>query len=94
MLAAFPNLKNALLVGIAGGVPSKQADIRLGDVVISQPNGQYGGVVQYDFGKTIPGGFQRVGSLNAPSHDLLTALSKLKSNLAAARNAIDASKTY
>ncbi|BCS20483.1 uncharacterized protein APUU_20915A [Aspergillus puulaauensis] len=94
MLAAFPNLKNALLVGIAGGVPSKQADIRLGDVVISQPNGQYGGVVQYDFGKTIPGGFQRVGSLNAPSHDLLTALSKLKSNPAAARNAIDASKTY
>ncbi|OJI98667.1 hypothetical protein ASPVEDRAFT_125849, partial [Aspergillus versicolor CBS 583.65] len=94
MLAAFPNVKNALLVGIAGGVPSNQADIRLGDVVISQPNGQYGGVVQYDFGKTIPGGFQRVGSLNAPSHDLLTALSKLKANPAAARHAIDASKTY
>ena len=94
MLAAFPNLKNALLVGIAGGVPSRQADIRLGDVVISQPNGQYGGVVQYDFGKTVPGGFQRVGSLNAPSHDLLTALSKLKSNLAAARDAINVSKAY
>lgn len=94
MIAAFPNLKNALLVGIAGGVPNRQADIRLGDVVISQPNGKYGGVVQYDFGKTVPDGFQRVGSLNAPSNDLLTALSKLKSNLASARNAIDASKIY
>ncbi len=94
MLAAFPNVKNALLVGIAGGVPSKQADIRLGDVVISQPNGQYGGVVQYDFGKTVPGGFHRVGSLNAPSHDLLTALSKLKSNIASARKSIGSSTAY
>ncbi|KAL5343573.1 hypothetical protein BJX70DRAFT_385361 [Aspergillus crustosus] len=58
MLAAFPSLKHGLLVGIAGGVPSEKADIRLGDVVIGQPDGQYGGVVQYDFGKTVPGGLK------------------------------------
>ena len=38
-------------VGIGGGVPNLEADIRLGDVVIGQPQGPYGGVVQYDFGK-------------------------------------------
>ncbi|KAL4814999.1 hypothetical protein BDW67DRAFT_81078 [Aspergillus spinulosporus] len=83
MRAAFPSLKHALLVGIAGGVPSDKADIRLGDVVVSQPDGQYGGVVQYDFGKTLPGGFQRVGYLNGPSHDLLAAVSRFKANLVA-----------
>ncbi|KAL3455142.1 hypothetical protein BJX64DRAFT_295329 [Aspergillus heterothallicus] len=83
MLSAFPSLKCFLLVGIAGGAPSDKADIRLGDVVIGQPIGQYGGVVQYDFGKTVPGGFQRIGSMNAPSHALLTAVAKFKSNLGA-----------
>ncbi|KAL4874693.1 hypothetical protein BJY04DRAFT_211860 [Aspergillus karnatakaensis] len=83
MLAAYPSLKSLLLVGIAGGVPSDNTDIRLGDVVVGQPMGQYGGVVQYDFQKTLPGTFQRIGSLNAPSHSLLTAISKFKSSLSA-----------
>ncbi|KAL4970640.1 ankyrin repeat-containing domain protein [Aspergillus stella-maris] len=83
MLSSFPSIKHGLLVGIAGGVPSAKADIRLGDVVVGQPGGQYGGVVQYDFGKTVPGGFQRTGALNAPSHSLLIAVSKFKSNLPA-----------
>ncbi|KAL4746216.1 nucleoside phosphorylase domain-containing protein [Aspergillus terricola var. indicus] len=61
MRVAFPSLKHALLVGIAGGVPSDKADIRLGDVVVGQPDGQYAGVVQYVFGKMLPGGFQRIG---------------------------------
>ncbi|KAJ0426585.1 hypothetical protein BJY00DRAFT_298137 [Aspergillus carlsbadensis] len=81
MLSAYPWLKSFLLVGIAGGAPSDKADIRLGDVVVGQPVGPYGGVVQYDFGKTVPGGFQRIGSMNAPSHTLLTAVAKFKSNL-------------
>ncbi|KAL4956988.1 nucleoside phosphorylase domain-containing protein [Aspergillus filifer] len=83
MLSAFPPIKHGLLVGIVGGVPSDKADIRLGDVVVGQPDGQHGGVVQYDFGKTVLGGFQRTGALNAPSHSLLTAVSKFKSNLPA-----------
>ncbi|KAL2819722.1 hypothetical protein BJX63DRAFT_418683 [Aspergillus granulosus] len=81
MISAFPSLTSLLLVGIAGGAPSDKVDIRLGDVAVSQPLGQYGGVVQYDFGKTVPGGFQRIGSMNAPSHALLTAVSKFKSSL-------------
>ncbi|KAL2855967.1 hypothetical protein BJY01DRAFT_231401 [Aspergillus pseudoustus] len=81
MISTFPSITSLLLVGIAGGAPSDKVDIRLGDVVVGQPVGQYGGVVQYDFGKTVPGGFQRIGSMNAPSHALLTAVSRFKSSL-------------
>ncbi|KAL3471916.1 hypothetical protein BJX99DRAFT_236612 [Aspergillus californicus] len=42
-----------LLVGIGGGVPSLENDIRLGDVVVRQPGGIYGGVMQYDLGKRL-----------------------------------------
>jgi hypothetical protein len=41
----FPSLQFGLLVGIGGGVLSETADVRLGDVVVSQPQGYYGGVV-------------------------------------------------
>ena len=55
------------MVGIGGGVPSVEADTRLGNVVISQPFAQHGGVGQYDFGKTgLEGCFTRTGRLNAP----------------------------
>lgn len=57
---------------IGGGVPSTEADIRLGDVVVSQPHRVHGGVVQYDSGKTTLIGFERTGSLNSPPHVLLT----------------------
>ena len=81
MKSRFPSIRFGLMVGIGGGVPSAEADIRLGDVVISQPFAQYGGVVQYDFGKTGPEGrFTRTGSLNAPPMILLAALAKLRSN--------------
>jgi nucleoside phosphorylase len=81
MKSRFPSIRFGLMVGIGGGVPSAEADIRLGDVVISQPYLQYGGVVQYDFGKTgAEGRFTRTGSLNAPPTILLTALAKLRSN--------------
>jgi hypothetical protein len=55
MQASFPNLRIGLLVGIGGGVPSRRHDIRLGDVVVSAPRDGYGGVFQYDFGKSIHG---------------------------------------
>ncbi|KAK7954370.1 phosphorylase superfamily protein [Apiospora saccharicola] len=83
MQQSFPSLRFGLLVGIGGGVPrlDDEIDIRLGDVVISQPTGQYGGVVQYDFGKTGPDGrIARTGSLNAPPKILLNALAKLRAN--------------
>ncbi|TLD22979.1 hypothetical protein PspLS_07041 [Pyricularia sp. CBS 133598] len=83
MNASFPSLRFGVLVGIGGGVPNLDADIdiRLGDVVISQPAGHYGGVVQYDFGKTgADGRVTRTGSLNAPPTILLNALAKLRAN--------------
>ncbi|KAB8364846.1 hypothetical protein FH972_024709 [Carpinus fangiana] len=50
MLASLPHIRIGLLVGIAAGIPRLDAgyDIRLGDVVVSQPKGSSGGVIQYD----------------------------------------------
>jgi nucleoside phosphorylase len=45
MMRSFP-IKIGLVVGICGGVWSERADIRLGDVVVSQSDGIHGGVVQ------------------------------------------------
>ena len=56
MLSTFRSIRFGLMVGIGGGVPSKDSDIRLGDVVVSKPTGDFGGVVQYDFGKTVAQG--------------------------------------
>src|ERR1700734_1677091 len=53
MSSSFKCLRFGLMVGIGGGVPSEENDIRLGDIVISQPTGAFGGVIQYDFGKTV-----------------------------------------
>ncbi|KAJ5494608.1 Tetratricopeptide-like helical [Penicillium fimorum] len=81
MIETFPCLRFGLMVGIGGGVPSKDADIRLGDVVISMPTATSGGVVQYDYGKTLRDGcFERTGSLNKPPQYLLTAVSQMRSD--------------
>jgi nucleoside phosphorylase len=78
MLRSFP-IRVGLMVGIAGGVWSEEVDVRLGDVIVSQPIGQHGGVVQYDFGKTEAGGsFRRTGTLNKPPRELLSALQGLQ----------------
>ena len=78
MLSTFPAIQFGLMVGIGGGAPSKEADIRLGDVVVSTPTGHSSGVVQYDYGKTIGGGhFEQTGTLNKPPTILLTAVSQL-----------------
>jgi nucleoside phosphorylase len=78
MKSTFTSTRFGLMVGIGGGVPSEEADIRLGDVVVSSPDKTHGGVVQYDFGKTTPSGFERTGSLNAPPTILLNAVSILR----------------
>lgn len=78
MLRSFP-IKIGLMVGIGGGVWSRKSDIRLGDVVVSQPDGKHGGVVQWDLGKIEDGGvFRRTGMLNCPPRVLLNALQTLK----------------
>ncbi|KAL7907834.1 nucleoside phosphorylase domain-containing protein [Trichoderma velutinum] len=80
MMSKYPSIRFGLMVGIGGGVPSKEFDIRLGDVVVSQPRNGYGGVVQYDFGKSRPGEFELTGFLNTPPMVLLSALSKLQAD--------------
>ena len=80
MKSKFPSIQYNLMVGIGGGVPCAETDIRLGDVVVSQPHLGRSGVVQYDFGKSMPGGFERTSFLNAPPTLLLSALSKLQAD--------------
>ncbi|KAI7216798.1 purine and uridine phosphorylase [Hortaea werneckii] len=78
MLHSF-EIKIGLMVGICGGVWSEKADVRLGDVVVSQPDGMHGGVVQWDYGKWEKDGvFKRKGMLNKPPLPLLSAMQSLK----------------
>ncbi|KAH8435233.1 uncharacterized protein LDX57_012863 [Aspergillus melleus] len=80
MLFTFHSIQFGLMVGIGGGVPLL-ADIRLGDIVVSQPSGCLPGVVQYDSGKTGESGrLQRTGTRNLPPQELLTAMSHVESN--------------
>jgi nucleoside phosphorylase len=55
MQAAFPNIKFFLVVGIGGGVPrygpaGAVSEIVLGDVVVSYPRSDLGGVLRSDSG--------------------------------------------
>ncbi|KAK6499548.1 hypothetical protein TWF506_004177 [Arthrobotrys conoides] len=82
---SFPSVTACLMVGIGGGAPFlPQRDIRLGDIVVSEPVagiglGGVGGVLQYDFGKTVEDGrFVHTGVLNKPPELFLTTLTKLK----------------
>lgn len=78
MLRTFKSIRIGLMVGIGGGAPSSQKDVRLGDVVVSHPESTFGGVVQYDLGKrTKNGKFVRTGTLNAPPEILLSAVNRL-----------------
>ncbi|KAL4815509.1 hypothetical protein BDW67DRAFT_191537 [Aspergillus spinulosporus] len=65
----FPRLQYGLMVGIGGGVPGKNIDIRLGDVVVSKPVGKY----------RVQGGiFEPTGTLNKPPHAFLTPMGQLE----------------
>ncbi|RMJ19346.1 hypothetical protein CDV36_000932 [Fusarium kuroshium] len=83
MLNSFRNVRIGLMVGIGGGAPSPTNDIRLGDIVVSAPreaNGvTYGGVFEYDFGKTIQDqAFKQTRFLNQPPTTLRAAVQGLK----------------
>jgi nucleoside phosphorylase len=79
MLHSFPNVRIGMMVGIAGGAPSRKHDIRLGDIVVSSSHDGKGSVFQYDFGKTIQDqNFQNTGFLNQPPMVLRTAVNGLK----------------
>lgn len=77
---SFTAIEWRLLVGIAGGVPSVKHDIHLGDVVISMPEGQHGGVVQYDLGKDNEEDFTLKGFLWPPPSILRAATQSMRSD--------------
>ncbi|PNP50211.1 hypothetical protein THARTR1_09200 [Trichoderma harzianum] len=68
----FTALERIFLVGIGGGIPSKEHDIRLGDVVVGT------GIVQHDMGKAMQKDSRllRTGFTQRPDTSLRTAISK------------------
>jgi hypothetical protein len=80
MMMAFPSTRFGMMIGIGDGMPSTAADVRLGDVLVSQSSGTFGGVVQYDAGKKTPSGFGPIGSLNSPPQILLAAIARVRAD--------------
>lgn len=79
MTRSFPQIRFIVLVGIGGGVPSIDHDIRLGDVAVSIPSGTQSGVMQFDMGKRLQyGAFRRTGYLSGPPTVILTGLVSLE----------------
>ncbi|CAG7920995.1 unnamed protein product [Penicillium olsonii] len=74
MLATFKSVRYGFMVGIGGGIPSKEADIRLGDIVVSQTGSGCGGVVKY----CLEGGtFRSMYFLDQPPKVLREATARL-----------------
>lgn len=81
MLSSFPQIRIGFLVGIGAGIarPDHGRDIRLGDIAVSQPHGNSGGVIQYDLFKAKPGNQRESRAfLNSPPEVLLHALGNLQ----------------
>ncbi|KAL2209797.1 hypothetical protein CC79DRAFT_1318828 [Sarocladium strictum] len=85
----FQAVEWRLLVGIGGGVPSPRHDIRLGDVVVSMPHMEHGGVVQYDLGRATDGRYQLKGFLHPPPAYLRNVVGQMESNHLAQGDMID-----
>ncbi|EGU73814.1 hypothetical protein FOXB_15674 [Fusarium oxysporum f. sp. conglutinans Fo5176] len=98
MRHSFLNIRIGLLVGIGGGTPSPNHDIRLGDIVVSSRGGGRGGVFQYDFGKTIQNqSFQETQVLDQPptlNEDVDMALKKIKKRKKYSRRPASSDKLY
>ncbi|PYH91780.1 purine and uridine phosphorylase [Aspergillus ellipticus CBS 707.79] len=88
MQRSFPKIQFGLMVGVGAGVPKipshpkdPRKDIRLGDVVVSEPQGNDGGVFQYDMGKHWDNrDFQVLSHMNKPPAVLLKAVKVLRSD--------------
>ncbi|KAL7894589.1 hypothetical protein HDV64DRAFT_287875 [Trichoderma sp. TUCIM 5745] len=81
MKSSFPKVRFCLLVGIGGGVSSDKSDVHLGDVVVSHPERNLPGVIQYDLAKALQNNiFELTGTLRPPPRVLLGAISHLKSD--------------
>ncbi|OGM51091.1 hypothetical protein ABOM_000412 [Aspergillus bombycis] len=86
MIRTFPQIRFGLMVGVGGGATDSpdpymgKRDIRLGDVVVSRPQGNHGGIMQYDTGKKYPEGYKIISHLNKPKSTLITAANTLQSH--------------
>ncbi|KKZ62981.1 hypothetical protein EMCG_02693 [[Emmonsia] crescens] len=89
MRRSFPSVSWILLVGIGRGVPSLKNDIRLGDVVVSMPEGEYGGVVEYDLGEALENGFKRMGFLYPPPAKVRNAAILMRSTHRVLQNKVN-----
>ncbi|KAJ4245829.1 hypothetical protein NW762_013953 [Fusarium torreyae] len=79
MRQTFTALKFVLLVGVGGGMPSREVDVRLGDIVVSISSDGLPAVIQYDYGKEVSNGvFTTTGYLNAPPEILLKAIARME----------------
>ncbi|KAH8671224.1 ankyrin repeat protein [Xylariales sp. PMI_506] len=67
----FPSIRFGLLSGHRRGI------IRLGDVVVSKPDGPHSGTIQYDHGKAKAGQFERTDVIAPPPAVLLGAAQDL-----------------
>lgn len=84
----FKQIRFGLLVGIGGGVPTQtdNGPIHLGDVVVSKPEQDHSGAIQYDHGKALEGHFRRTGYLTPPPTVLLNAAQDLSTEQAIAED--------
>ncbi|KAL4861748.1 hypothetical protein BDV12DRAFT_203719 [Aspergillus spectabilis] len=78
LVVSYPSVKLALVVGICGGAPPppEYQKIFLGDVIVSDS------VIEYDFGRQYPGGFQRKSGvkdmLGRPNREIRALLNGLR----------------
>ncbi|KAM3088544.1 hypothetical protein ACMFMG_000180 [Clarireedia jacksonii] len=80
----FKQIRFGLLVGIGGGVPTRtdNGPIHLGDVVVSKPERDHSGAIQYNHGKALEGHFRHTGYLVPPPTVLLNATQDLSTEQA------------
>ncbi|THW01808.1 hypothetical protein D6D26_04814, partial [Aureobasidium pullulans] len=79
MLNSFPNLRISLMVGIGGGAPTKQNDIRLGDVVMEKVACTATGVwliqgKEYQVWKTRPHSFLWLCGISGSGKTILSSI--------------------
>lgn len=77
LLRSFPNVRDVLMVGIAGGIPNPknpEKHTRVGDVVVSQ----YRGVVQYDMRRIDTEGIEIRDTSAPPSARMISLVNLLE----------------
>jgi nucleoside phosphorylase len=81
MVRTFPNIRFGIMIGIGGGAPSEDHDIRLGDIVVGASRNGKNEILQYDFGKTIQHrGFRGVETRNNTPIVLQNAIGGLEAD--------------